>query len=85
LRGPLHGIPIALKDNIDTVGVPTTAAQFNLYGIPALTLPCGFSNSGLPIGMTIAGPRLSEGRILAVANAYEAATEWHTKRPPLEA
>ena len=57
--------------------------QFNLYGLPALSLPCGFSKSGLPIGMTIAGPRFSEGKILALGAAYEAATEWHLRRPTL--
>ncbi len=72
-------------------GIPSTATyttiantyQFNMYGIPALNLPCGFSKSGLPIGMTIAGPRFSEGKILALAKAYEAATDWHNRRPPL--
>lgn len=57
--------------------------QFNLYGIPALSLPCGFSASGLPIGMTIAGPRFSEGRILALAAAYQRATDWHLRQPSL--
>lgn len=56
---------------------------FNLYGIPALTLPCGFSKAGLPIGMTIAGPRFSEGRILALGAAYQRATGWHMHQPPL--
>jgi aspartyl-tRNA(Asn)/glutamyl-tRNA(Gln) amidotransferase subunit A len=56
---------------------------FNLYGIPTISLPCGFSRSGLPIGMQISGPRLGEGPILALAHAYEQATEWHRRRPPL--
>ena len=46
-------------------------------------LPCGFSKTGLPIGLMIAGPRFSEGKVLALANAYEKATQWHTKRPTL--
>ena len=58
------------------------ALPFNLYGIPALSLPCGFSPSGLPIGLTIAGPRLSEAVILALGDAYEQATSWHTRHPP---
>jgi aspartyl-tRNA(Asn)/glutamyl-tRNA(Gln) amidotransferase subunit A len=57
--------------------------QFNLYGVPALSLPCGFSATGLPIGMTIAGPRFSEGRILALAAAYQKVTGWHYRQPPL--
>ncbi|MBZ5605209.1 MAG: amidase, partial [Acidobacteriia bacterium] len=57
--------------------------QFDVYGIPAISVPCGFTSSGLPVGLMIAGPRFSEGRILALAAAYEKATEWHKKRPPI--
>jgi aspartyl-tRNA(Asn)/glutamyl-tRNA(Gln) amidotransferase subunit A len=55
--------------------------QFNMYGIPALSLPCGFSASGLPIGLTIAGPHFSEGKILALGAAYQKVTNWHTRKP----
>jgi aspartyl-tRNA(Asn)/glutamyl-tRNA(Gln) amidotransferase subunit A len=58
-------------------------SPYDVYGLPAISLPCGFSKSGLPIGLTIAGPRFSEGRILALARAYEQATEWHKRRPAL--
>lgn len=57
--------------------------QFNVYGIPAISVPCGFTAAGLPVGLMIAGPRFSEGRVLALARAYEQATEWRGKRPPL--
>lgn len=57
--------------------------QFNLYGIPAISVPCGFTASGLPVGLMIAGPRFSEARVLALAGAYEQATEWHKRKPPL--
>ena len=56
---------------------------FNTFGIPAVSIPCGFSASGLPVGLMIAGPRFSEGRVLALANAYEKATQWHTRKPKL--
>jgi len=56
---------------------------FNVYGLPAVSVPCGFSKTGLPIGLTIAGPHFSESRILALANAYEKATDWHHRIPPL--
>ena len=56
---------------------------FNLYGMPALSLPCGFSASGMPIGMTIAGPHFSEASILALGKAYEKATNWHLRRIPV--
>ena len=58
--------------------------QFNIYGIPAISIPCGFTSGGLPVGLMIAGPRFSEARVLALAHAYERATEWHKRKPPLE-
>ena len=57
--------------------------QFDIYGIPAISVPCGFTSAGLPVGLMIAGPRFSESRVLALANAYERATEWHKRRPPI--
>ena len=57
--------------------------QFDVYGIPAISVPCGFTSRGLPVGLMIAGPRFSEGKVLALAAAYERATEWHKRRPPL--
>ena len=56
---------------------------FNLNGFPAITVPCGFSGDGLPIGLQLAGRPLDEGTVLRAAHAYEQATEWHLKRPPL--
>lgn len=56
---------------------------FNTYGIPAISVPCGFTAAGMPVGLMIAGPRFSEGRVLALARAFEQATDWHTRRPPI--
>jgi aspartyl-tRNA(Asn)/glutamyl-tRNA(Gln) amidotransferase subunit A len=56
-------------------------APFNVYGLPTISIPCGFTSSGLPIGMQISGPRFGEAKVLALAHAYEQATDWHTKRP----
>src|SRR5688572_3571032 len=53
----------------------------NLAGIPALTVPCGISK-GLPIGMQIMGPHLSEETLLRIGHMYQSETEWHTKHPP---
>lgn len=61
----------------------SNCSPFNTFGNPAVTLPCGFSKGSLPIGLMIAGPRFSEGRVLALAHAYEKATDWHTRRPKL--
>jgi len=62
---------------------PSNIAPFDAYGIPAISVPCGFSRSGLPIGLMIAGPHFSDGRVLALAGAYEAAAGWKNRRPPL--
>ena len=52
----------------------------NLAGIPALSVPCGFSN-GLPIGMQVMGPHLSEETLLRIGHLYQSQTDWHTKHP----
>jgi aspartyl-tRNA(Asn)/glutamyl-tRNA(Gln) amidotransferase subunit A len=54
----------------------------NLAGICAISLPCGFVD-GLPVGLQITGPALSEEMVLRVAYAYEQATPWHKHRPPM--
>jgi len=56
---------------------------FNLTGMPALSLPCGFTRDGLPVGLQIVGKPFDEPAVLRVGYAYEQATEWHTRRPPL--
>ncbi len=58
-------------------------SPFNQYGIPAISVPCGFSREGLPIGLQISGPALGEMDVLALAHAYEQATDWHARLPPL--
>ncbi|MEW6717795.1 MAG: amidase [Chloroflexota bacterium] len=58
-------------------------APFNLTGLPAISLPCGFSPEGLPIGLQIVSPPWAEARLLQAALAYEAATDWHLRRPPI--
>jgi Asp-tRNA(Asn)/Glu-tRNA(Gln) amidotransferase A subunit family amidase len=53
---------------------------FNVWGLPAISVPCGFTQSGLPIGLQIAGPHWREDAVLRLAHAYERATAWHQKR-----
>lgn len=53
----------------------------NITGIPALSIPCGFTRDSLPIGFQLIGPHESESLLLQTAYAYEQATEWHTKHP----
>jgi aspartyl-tRNA(Asn)/glutamyl-tRNA(Gln) amidotransferase subunit A len=53
---------------------------FNVWGLPAISVPCGFTQSGLPIGLQIAGPHWREDMVLRLAYAYEQATAWHKRR-----
>jgi aspartyl-tRNA(Asn)/glutamyl-tRNA(Gln) amidotransferase subunit A len=55
---------------------------FNIFGIPTISIPCGITRAGLPIGLQISGPPWQEQRVLALARAFEEATDWHTRRPP---
>jgi aspartyl-tRNA(Asn)/glutamyl-tRNA(Gln) amidotransferase subunit A len=54
---------------------------FNITGSPTLALPCGFSASGLPLSLQLAGRPFEEATVLRVGHAYEQATSWHTRRP----
>lgn len=51
----------------------------NVWGLPAISIPCGFTRAGLPIGLQIIGPHWREGRVLQLAHAYEQATDWHKR------
>jgi aspartyl-tRNA(Asn)/glutamyl-tRNA(Gln) amidotransferase subunit A len=57
--------------------------SINLAGLPALSLPCGFDQAGMPIGMQIVGKHFDEATILRVGHAYEQATEWSKRKPDL--
>ena len=55
----------------------------NVWGLPAISVPCGFTQSGLPIGLQIIGPHGGESEVLQLAHAYEQATAWHQHLPNL--
>jgi aspartyl-tRNA(Asn)/glutamyl-tRNA(Gln) amidotransferase subunit A len=55
----------------------------NLAGVPAISVPCGFTAGGLPVGLQIIGRHFDEGTILRAAHAYEQSTDWHKRKPPL--
>lgn len=62
---------------------PSNTSAFNRFWTPVLSVPCGFSRDGLPIGLQIVGPSFAESRVLAVAYAYQQATDWHKRQPKL--
>jgi aspartyl-tRNA(Asn)/glutamyl-tRNA(Gln) amidotransferase subunit A len=57
--------------------------SLNLAGLPGVSVPCGFSAEGLPIGLQIVGRPFQEADLLAIAHAYERAHDFHTKHPQL--
>lgn len=68
--------PFALEDlNTD---------KFNTFGLPAISIPCGFSKNGLPVGLQIVGPRWGERKVLDIAQKYQQLTNWHLKHSNLE-
>jgi aspartyl-tRNA(Asn)/glutamyl-tRNA(Gln) amidotransferase subunit A len=73
IRGMEQPVYLALLRNTE---------PFNLTGLPALTVPCGFSAEGLPIGMQIVGRPFEESAALRVGDAFQRATDWHDRHPP---
>jgi aspartyl-tRNA(Asn)/glutamyl-tRNA(Gln) amidotransferase subunit A len=57
---------------------------FNILGAPACSIPCGFTTTGLPVGLTVAGRAFDEAAVLDVCLAYEQVTDWHRRRPPVD-
>ncbi|HLQ34466.1 MAG TPA: amidase [Chloroflexota bacterium] len=66
-----------------TYKTPSYTNVFNLTGMPAVSIPCGFGASGLPIGLQIAGRAFDEPTVLRLAHIYQQATDWHTRAPGL--
>ena len=77
LKGEKAASPLAMYLNdIYTIGV-------NLAGLPGISVPCGFTKAGLPIGLQVIGQPFRETELLAVARAYEERSDWRTRRPGL--
>ena len=86
--GPVTAAPaFKLGENVDDplamylLDLYTVSA--NLAGIPGISIPCGLSASGLPIGLQLQAPPLEEDRLLRAAHMFQQATDWHTRRPNL--
>ncbi|HLG45496.1 MAG TPA: amidase [Reyranella sp.] len=81
----LQGLAAAGRD-ADTVAARLRfTAPFDMSGHPTLTLPGGMTADGMPVGFQIVGGAFDEAGILAAGHAYQQATDWHLKRPPLDA
>src|SRR5581483_10856553 len=79
MADPPFKIDVGLTRNVSA----RNTLPFDVFGIPVISIPCGFTSAGLPIGLQIAGPHWGEPAVLALAQAYERATDWHTRRPKL--
>jgi aspartyl-tRNA(Asn)/glutamyl-tRNA(Gln) amidotransferase subunit A len=77
-------VPIEQSASLDA-GRTRNTWPFDVSGLPAITVPCGFTSSGLPIGLQIVGAPFAEPTVLAMAHAYEQATDWHSRHPKLSA
>jgi aspartyl-tRNA(Asn)/glutamyl-tRNA(Gln) amidotransferase subunit A len=75
--------PPAISDPKADDILPTVrnTSPFDVYGLPAISVPCGFTSTGLPIGLQITGPPGGEAVVLQLSHAYEQATDWHRRRP----
>ena len=91
LLSPTAGVPaqplspdpeITGRENVNRTPYLLTTVP-SLANIPALAVPCGFSEDGLPLSLQIAGRPFDEATVLRAGHAYEQATEWHTRRPPV--
>lgn len=75
--------PIEASDLSVVFSLIRLTNPLNLLGIPAISVPCGFSPDGLPIGLQLAGRWWDEATVLRAAHAYEQATDWHKRRPQM--
>jgi Asp-tRNA(Asn)/Glu-tRNA(Gln) amidotransferase A subunit family amidase len=83
LRAALEG---PLEERIARQGrFSRLTRPFNGLGLPALSLPCGFSAAGLPLAFQLVGRPFDEATVLRVGHAYQRATDWHTREPDLGA
>ena len=82
---PTTPVTAPLREGLDPLAMAfwfnAYTSPFNLTGLPAISIPCGFDALGLPIGLQLVGRPWSEARLLRIARAYELATPWHERRP----
>ena len=81
---PVVAFPLGEKtaDPVQMYLADICTLPVNIAGLPGLSVPCGFSE-GLPVGMQLIGPHLSDGTLLKLGHAFEHASEWHRTRPEL--
>ena len=86
LATPTSSKPAGALKDFDPMALgarPSFMGMFNQTGMPAISIPCGFSSSGLPIGLQLAGSPFDEPTVLRAAHAYEQHARWFERRPPV--
>jgi aspartyl-tRNA(Asn)/glutamyl-tRNA(Gln) amidotransferase subunit A len=86
LVSPTMTQPAGAFEGFDTTGTvrgPSFTAPYNLTGLPAISVPCGFTAAGLPVGMQIAGKPFDEPGVIRAAYAYQQRARWFERRPPM--
>lgn len=95
MAGPtLPGLPAPLGSPVMELGEGRTeglvdascrlVAPQNMTGVPALSLPCGFSSGGLPVGLQLWGPQGADALVLELGRLYQSRSDWHRRRPPVD-
>jgi aspartyl-tRNA(Asn)/glutamyl-tRNA(Gln) amidotransferase subunit A len=84
---PAVGAAEVTLDSGEVLDMITAVMRYNalppLVGMPALSVPCGFSDDGLPAGMQLIGRAFDEGTLFRIGHGYQQATDWHLQAPPL--
>ena len=83
---PAGEIQPSIDDNVSAYNMATRRSfsrPQNLTGQPAISVPCGFSKNGLPVGFQISGRLFEDDLVMKVGHAYEQATEWHKIHPKI--
>ena len=78
-----HAVRLGERTVDPRLVISVFTSLFNLTGFPAISIPCGFTSEGMPIGLQIAGKPFDDAIVIRVAHAYETNTEWHKMRPPI--
>lgn len=80
---PIGASPLNANLETDLAFADPIGGIGNLCGLPALSVPCGFTKGGLPIGIQFLSQVLNDDAVIAAAEIYQARTDWHRKPPPL--
>ena len=80
---PAFKIGDKLEDPLSMYLADVNTVPINPAGVPAMSIPAGFTTAGLPVGMQIIGPHLGEGKIIEIADAFQRATDFHKQKPEL--